>query len=121
MAENGHTNGTTNGFTNGNGPVEAVPAIEALNGGGHFEAAPVFEATTGNGTVEEAPRPAFNGSTARPGHVASAGPPIPGPLGIESASLKGKIALVTGAGKLFLFLLSNPFSRVGFMMGIKLM
>jgi tetrahydroxynaphthalene reductase len=24
---------------------------------------------------------------------------IPGPLGIESASLKGKVALVTGSGK----------------------
>jgi hypothetical protein len=31
-------------------------------------------------------------------HVKSAGPPIPGPLGIESASLKGKVALVTGSG-----------------------
>jgi succinyl-CoA synthetase alpha subunit len=30
--------------------------------------------------------------------VKSAGPPIPGPLGIESASLKGKVALVTGSG-----------------------
>lgn len=30
--------------------------------------------------------------------VRSAGPPIPGPLGIESASLKGKVALVTGSG-----------------------
>jgi hypothetical protein len=127
MAENGHTNGTnghagpTNGFTNDNSHVEANPAIEAHNGNGHFEATPAVEATNGNGTVEEAPRPAFNGSTARPGHVASAGPPIPGPLGIESASLKGKIALVTGAGMSFLFSLSKQFSRVGFVMGIKLM
>lgn len=41
----------------------------------------------------------FNGTT----HSSSAprpGPPIPGPLGLESASLKGKVALVTGAGTL---------------------
>jgi hypothetical protein len=106
MAENGHTNGAnghaaaTDGFTNDNGHA---PVIETLNGNGHVEPAPIVEATNGNDAVEETPRPAFNGSTARPGHVASAGPPIPGPLGIESASLKGKIALVTGAGKLFLF------------------
>ena len=30
----------------------------------------------------------------------TAGPPIPGPLGIEAASLKGKVALVTGSGRL---------------------
>jgi len=29
----------------------------------------------------------------------STGPPIPGPLGIESASLRGKVALVTGSGR----------------------
>jgi len=45
---------------------------------------------------------ASNGSTN--GHSngngsVSSGPAIPGPLGIESASLKGKIALVTGSGR----------------------
>ena len=39
----------------------------------------------------------FSGSTHYTGPPRS-GPPIPGPLGIESASLKGKVALVTGAG-----------------------
>lgn len=35
---------------------------------------------------------------------------IPGPLGLASASLEGKVALVTGAGKLstFLFLFFSP-------------
>jgi hypothetical protein len=39
----------------------------------------------------------FSGTTHSNGPARS-GPPIPGPLGIESASLKGKVALVTGAG-----------------------
>lgn len=42
--------------------------------------------------------PAVVNTAGAAAHVRSAGPPIPGPLGIESASLKGKVALVTGAG-----------------------
>jgi len=40
----------------------------------------------------------FSGTTHYTG-TSRSGPPIPGPLGIESASLKGKVALVTGAGR----------------------
>lgn len=40
----------------------------------------------------------FSGTTHHTGPP-RAGPPIPGPLGLESASLKGKVALVTGAGR----------------------
>jgi len=38
-----------------------------------------------------------NGTSNGRGH-ATASPPIPGPLGLEAASLKGKVALVTGSG-----------------------
>lgn len=34
---------------------------------------------------------------------------IPGPLGLASASLEGKVALVTGAGKFFFFFLALSF------------
>lgn len=47
--------------------------------------------------VEAPVTPSSNVATDGNGHVQN-GPPIPGPLGIESASLKGKVALVTGAG-----------------------
>jgi len=40
------------------------------------------------------------------GH-ATADPPIPGPLGIEAASLKGKVALVTGSGIVLFHLQSS--------------
>lgn len=33
---------------------------------------------------------------------------IPGPLGLESASLKGKVALVTGSGNAFLSFMFFP-------------
>jgi len=66
---NGASNGSTNGCTNG----DAAPA----------------QVETTNGTTST-PIPAT-----KPGKYNK----IPGPLGIESASLKGKVALVTGAGR----------------------
>lgn len=71
------TNGEINGHLNSSAPVEEV--------------APVMN---GNGNVTEtAPAPV----------AAPASTPlistVRGPLGIESASLKGKIALVTGSGE----------------------
>lgn len=52
----------------------------------------------------------FSGTTHRNG-PARAGPPIPGPLGLESASLKGKVALVTGAGMFRSHLISLRFNH----------
>ena len=77
---NGHANGHSNGYSNG---------VANGHSNGH--------ANGDNGHIEAA-----NGTT----NVHSAAPEagkytkIPGPLGIESASLKGKVALVTGAGML---------------------
>ena len=51
-----------------------------------------------DGPIASEPVPAAVDTAGAGSHVRSAGPPIPGPLGIESASLKGKVALVTGAG-----------------------
>jgi hypothetical protein len=77
-------------------PVEAAPIEAHIDG-------PVAE-SNGNSAVE--PAPAVVNTAGAGSRVRSAGPPIPGPLGIESASLKGKVALVTGAGTLFL----SPFT-----------
>jgi tetrahydroxynaphthalene reductase len=75
-ATNGHTNGEAaplNGHSNG-----------AANGATNGHAAPV---------VPEVAAPA-NGST----HVEPEITRIRGPLGLGSASLAGKVALVTGSG-----------------------
>jgi hypothetical protein len=70
---NGDSNGHANGHTNGHANGDAA----------HVETA---DGTTNNhSTAPEA------GKYTK----------IPGPLGIESASLKGKVALVTGAGTSF--------------------
>jgi hypothetical protein len=75
-------------------PVEAAPietpAVEAPK-----EDAPVEASNDhSNGAVA----PIIDGpvATPEPGRWTK----VPGPLGIESASLKGKVALVTGAGLL---------------------
>lgn len=88
---------TTNGQSPVDTPVETpfeaqapVPVEAPIDG-------PVPE-SNGNGHVEETPAQAVVNTAGAGAHVRSAGPPIPGPLGIESASLKGKVALVTGAG-----------------------
>lgn len=87
--------------TNGHSPVDTpieTPAVEAPVEVAPVEApidGPVAE-PNGNGAVE--PTPAVVNTAGAGSRVRSAGPPIPGPLGIESASLKGKVALVTGAG-----------------------
>lgn len=89
---------TTNGQSPVDTPVETpfeaqapVPVEAPIDG-------PVPE-SNGNGHVEETPAQAVVNTAGAGAHVRSAGPPIPGPLGIESASLKGKVALVTGAGR----------------------
>ena len=80
--------------TNGHAPVDtpaATPAVET----------PSQAAATENisdGPIASEPVPAIVNTAGAGSGVRSAGPPIPGPLGIESASLKGKVALVTGAG-----------------------
>jgi len=51
-----------------------------------------------NGNAASSNGNGFSGTTHYTGPPRS-GPPIPGPLGLESASLKGKVALVTGAGR----------------------
>ena len=83
---NGHANGHSNGYSNGeanghsNGHANGDDAhVEAANG-----------TTNGHSVAPEAGRYTK----------------IPGPLGIESASLKGKVALVTGAGTL------SPFPKM---------
>lgn len=52
---------------------------------------PTVEATNGKRAVEDNAAPA----TGKKGKYNA----IPGPLGLASASLEGKVALVTGAGK----------------------
>jgi len=56
--------------------------------------------TVSNGDSNGATNGSSNGSSNGNGHATTASPPIPGPLGIEAASLKGKVALVTGSGTL---------------------
>ena len=56
--------------------------------------------TISNGDSNGAANGSSNGSSNGNGHATTTSPPIPGPLGIEAASLKGKVALVTGSGTL---------------------
>lgn len=74
------------------------------------------------GLVEEIPVSPNKATQGKRGHAGTADPAaakkgkynaIPGPLGLASASLEGKVALVTGAGKfyffyIFLLLSSSP-------------
>jgi tetrahydroxynaphthalene reductase len=60
--------------------------------------APVVEAPSAQIAAVEAPIASGSNETGQFKSDVQSGPPIPGPLGIDSASLKGKIALVTGAG-----------------------
>lgn len=69
------------------------------------------------GLVEDLPVSSSNGKGATAEHAADPAAStkgkynaIPGPLGLASASLEGKVALVTGAGKHFLcYLFSSEF------------
>jgi tetrahydroxynaphthalene reductase len=85
-ATNGHANGEaplnghTNGYTNGN----AAPVVTEVPVPTNGHAAPV---------VAEAPTPT-NGRASTEPEITR----IRGPLGLGSASLAGKIALVTGSG-----------------------
>ena len=86
-ATNGHTNGEAplNGHTNGHTNGE-VPLNGQTNGHTNGHAAPAVPEVS-------APAPA-NGSA----HVEPEITKVRGPLGLASASLAGKVALVTGSG-----------------------
>jgi hypothetical protein len=87
-------------------PAAEAERVETVTAETPTPQAPAVETPAAEVPVVDAPAPdvpvapTFNGNTHSYGHNghARAGPPIPGPLGIESASLKGKVALVTGAG-----------------------
>jgi tetrahydroxynaphthalene reductase len=94
-ATNGHTNGEAplNGHTNGEAPLNGHTNGEAaLNGqtNGHTNghAAPAVPEVS-------APAPAPENGSA---HVEPEITRVRGPLGLASASLAGKVALVTGSG-----------------------
>lgn len=82
-AVNGHSNGHANGASNG-----AVNGVTngSSNGSEHGVA---NGSHNGNGTANGNGHPAATNIYAT----------VKGPLGIESASLRGKVALVTGSGK----------------------
>jgi len=102
-ATNGHTNGEAplNGHTNGEAPLNGLTNGEApLNGLTNGEAA-LNGQTNGhtNGhaapAVPEVSAPAPENGSA---HVEPEITRVRGPLGLASASLAGKVALVTGSG-----------------------
>lgn len=86
------SNGTNGNAHAANGSVGTID----------FETGTINGASNGHANGDAAPVEASNGTTNGHSTAPEAGKytKIPGPLGIESASLKGKVALVTGAGTL---------------------
>jgi tetrahydroxynaphthalene reductase len=104
---NGESNGHTNGHSNGYSNIEANGHSNG-HANGHSNGYSNIEAnghSNGHANGGDAQVDAANGATNDHSVAPEAGryTKIPGPLGIESASLKGKVALVTGAGTFFLF------------------
>ena len=85
---NGNSNGESNGHSNGSAPAE--------NSNGSSNGHSNGESNGHSDGSVPAETSSSNGHSAAP--EAGKYTKIPGPLGIESASLKGKVALVTGAG-----------------------
>lgn len=82
--------------------------------------------TMAPGLVEDLPVSSSNGKGATAEHAADPAAAtkgkynaIPGPLGLASASLEGKVALVTGAGKHFLYYLFSSEFFLGWISGTR--